>query len=516
MVTVIALLCACLLAAGPGAQCAQAASDEVSVLKDLVYKSTAGLSDYEQVRCKLDLYLPQGKTGFATLVWFHGGALKEGNKDDQFNVRIAKSLANAGLGVAMANYRLSPRAKYPSYVEDAAAAVAWAQKHIAEHGGDPKRVFVGGHSAGGYLTFMIGLDGRYLRQAGSAPGSLAGLIPVSGQTMTHYTIRDERGLPHDTIIADEAAPIHYARKDAPPMLVLYADHDMPARAEENQFLVAALKAAGAKQVTGQMISDRDHGSVAGNIAQPGDPAAQAILAFIDSTASQSASVSTPQGEAAFAGPHFGVNLAGAEFAGDKLPGVFNRNYTYPTAVDLDYFQVRGRTLIRLPFLWERMQHALNGPLDPDELARLRGVLQAAAQRRMHVILDPHSYGRYHLAGEKESQIIGSERVPVEAFADFWTKLAGAVKEEPALYAYALMNEPHDMGDAERWPRAAQAAVNAIRGVDGRTTIIVPGDGWSSARGWQGSPNRDLDVKVRDPRTNLVFEAHCYFDKDGSG
>jgi acetyl esterase/lipase len=261
-------------------QTARAGTDEVAIRKDIAYKPEEGLSSYELQRCKLDLYLPKSERRFPSLLWFHGGALKAGNKDDEFNRRIGQRLAQAGVAVAMANYRLSPQVKYPGYVEDAAAAFAWLRSHIAEHGGDPQRVFVGGHSAGAYLTLMIGLDERYLRHHGLETSAIAGLIPVSGQTMTHYTVREERGLNKDSIIADEAAPIHYVRKDAPPLLVLYAGNDLPARAEESQYLVAALKAAGHTRVSQQMIPERDHGSVAGNIPQPGDPAAAAILQFI--------------------------------------------------------------------------------------------------------------------------------------------------------------------------------------------------------------------------------------------
>jgi acetyl esterase/lipase len=259
----------------------QPATNAVLVVKDLAYRPE-NTSAYEKERCKLDLYVPASSSGkeFATLVWFHGGALKEGSKDDEFSIRIGKRLAELGLRVAIPNYRLSPKATYPAYIEDAAAAFAYVRAHIAEHGGDPARVFLGGHSAGAYLTLMLGLDPKYLARCGLGTSCIAGLVPVSGQTMTHYTVREERGLPKDTIIADEAAPIHYARKDAPPLLIVYADKDMPTRAEENRYLVAALKAAGHRRVTEQMILDRDHGSVAGNIARPGDPAAEAILAFI--------------------------------------------------------------------------------------------------------------------------------------------------------------------------------------------------------------------------------------------
>jgi len=113
------------------------------------------------------------------------------------------------------------------------------------------------------------------------PQQLAGLIPVSGQVMTHYTVRQERGISKFSVTADEAAPVRYADvKNLPPMLVLCADKDMPARAEENVFLVALMKGAGNKRVTLQVIADRNHGSVGNNIANEGDPARVAILKFM--------------------------------------------------------------------------------------------------------------------------------------------------------------------------------------------------------------------------------------------
>lgn len=212
---------------------------------------------------------------------------------------------------------------------------------------------------------------------------------------------------------------------------------------------------------------------------------------------------------------FGVNLAGAEF-GSRRPGVFDKDYTYPSPRVLDYYKSKNRTLIRLPLKWERIQYTLNGPVAAEEMNRLRGVVRAAGERKMHIILDVHNYGRYHAAGEENSQIIGTERVPYSAFADLWGKIAAALKDEPGLFGYGLMNEPHDMGDPERWPRAAQAAIDAIRRVDTKTAIIVPGDDWSSAARWQSGSNAALADKVRDPRNNLIFEAHCYFDSDASG
>lgn len=263
------------------------AADEPAAQKEplanIAYKTGAALDEYETERCKLDLYLPPAGKNFATLVWFHGGALKGGSKDGKDTAAIARALASDGVAVATVNYRLSPKAIFPAYVEDAAAACAWVRAHIAEHGGDPAKVFVSGHSAGGYLALMLAMDARWLKPHRLTPDSFAGYIPLSGQTMTHYTVREERGLDKLTIVADEDAPVYYCRKDTPSMLVLAADHDMAARSEENEYLVAVLKGAGNTRVTFRQIADRDHGSIANKIANAGDPVRKAILDFIAAT-----------------------------------------------------------------------------------------------------------------------------------------------------------------------------------------------------------------------------------------
>ncbi len=274
----------CLLLLRPVPSCADEVTASKSPVADIAYKTGDKLGEYEALRCKLDFYLPPGGKNFATLVWFHGGGLKGGSKDDKGTAAIARAFAADGLAVAVVNYRLSPKATYPAYIEDAAAASAWVRAHIAEHGGDGAKVFISGHSAGGYLALMLAMDARWLKPHGLTPDSFAGYIPISGQTMTHYTVREERGLTKETITADEAAPVHYCRKDTPPIFVLAAEHDMAARAEENEYLVATLKGAGNTRVTYQKIPDRDHGSIGGKISQPGDPVRKAILDFIAGTA----------------------------------------------------------------------------------------------------------------------------------------------------------------------------------------------------------------------------------------
>jgi acetyl esterase/lipase len=272
-----------LLLAHPLPSCAGEVAAQKQPLANIAYKTRGTLSEYENQRCKLDLYLPSGGKNFATLVWFHGGGLKGGSKDGGQTPVIARALASDGIAVASVGYRLSPKAKFPAYLEDAAAAAAWVRAHIAEHGGDPAKVFISGHSAGGWLTLMLAMDARWLKPHGLTPESFAGYIPLSGQTMTHYTVREERGIGKETITADEAAPVFYCRKNTPPMLVLACDHDMPARSEENEYLVAVLNGAGNTRVTFRQIPDRTHGSIANNISKPGDPVRKAILDFIAAT-----------------------------------------------------------------------------------------------------------------------------------------------------------------------------------------------------------------------------------------
>ena len=168
---------------------AQKSTGKYVMQRDLSYLHPGEQDAYKSERCKLDLYYPEDKPGFATLVWFHGGGLEGGQK------HIPQEFLRQGYAVATVNYRLSPRAHNPAYTEDAAEAVAWVFEHIAEYGGDTAKIYIAGHSAGGYLCLMLNLDKRYLGKWGIDANRLAGAFPISGQTTTHYTIRKERGLP---------------------------------------------------------------------------------------------------------------------------------------------------------------------------------------------------------------------------------------------------------------------------------------------------------------------------------
>lgn len=208
---------------------------------------------------------------------------------------------------------------------------------------------------------------------------------------------------------------------------------------------------------------------------------------------------------------FGVNLAGAEF-GSNMPGTFNSDYTYPTANELDYYQSKNLNLIRLPFRWERIQPILNGSLDSNELMRIKNFLQLANNRNMEVIIDLHNYCRYKINGTYE--IIGSNNLSIANITDLWTKLSLELKNEPNIWGYGIMNEPHDLLPNASWFDIAQSIINGIRTNDQNTTIVVGGDSWSSAARWL--TYSDNLKNLVDSSNNIIYEAHVYFDDDASG
>ncbi len=261
------LLLAVVLARAAVAQ--ENSNTDYQLLRDIPYRAAGDLDDYMRERCRLDVYYPTAQANFPTVVWFHGGGLKEGARS------VPDGLKAKGLAVVAVNYRLHPRVKAPAYIEDAAAAVAWTFQNIEKYGGSSERIFLSGHSAGGYLTSMVGLDKRWLAKHEIDANRLAGLIPFSGHTITHFTVRAERGIEGTQPIVDDLAPLYHVRNDAPPTLLITGDRDMEllGRYEENAYLWRMMKEAGHTNTELFELEGYNHGQMA-------EPAHPLLIRFV--------------------------------------------------------------------------------------------------------------------------------------------------------------------------------------------------------------------------------------------
>lgn len=213
--------------------------------------------DYVRERCVVDVYYPTDQTDVPVVVWFHGGGLEAYQKE------IPVELKNSGLVVIGVNYRLMPRATIDQCIDDAAAAVAWAFAHAKEFNGSPEKIFVAGHSAGGYLTDMIGLEKKWLEKYAVDADSIRGLFPFSAQKLTHFNLRKQQGIGPLQPTIDEFAPFAHMRPDCPPMIIISGDREleMNGRYEEQAFFWRLMKLMGHPDVKLYEIGGYDHGSM---------------------------------------------------------------------------------------------------------------------------------------------------------------------------------------------------------------------------------------------------------------
>lgn len=215
----------------------------------------ASLSYGDHPRQTLDLYAPSQGGDWPVIVFFYGGAWNSGSKD--LYGWAAQALAAQGFLVALPDYRLVPEVRFPAFVEDAAAATARVRVLARDHGGDPRRLAVGGHSAGAHLAMMIALDPRYLQAAG-APGAIKAAFGLSGP----YDF-----LPFDvssTIQAfgrhpdpRETQPLTYASAEAPPLWLGHGERDTTVHAEDSVLLARAVERAGRDAIL-RLYPDLDH------------------------------------------------------------------------------------------------------------------------------------------------------------------------------------------------------------------------------------------------------------------
>jgi acetyl esterase/lipase len=251
----------------------------VSVVKNVDYIANL---DYAAGKDRLDLYIPKGVTNAPVILSIHGGLLSQGDRSEE--VFVGQRFATAGYLTVVISYRLSPGVSHPAHIQDVAAAFAWVKRNIKQHGGDPDRVIVIGHSAGAYLAALLASDSRYLAAHKLSPKDIKGIVPVSGFFWVEKTgVAPDRPKyvwgtdPKDWM---EASPPRYLRADLPPVLLLYTDGDEDWRQKQNEDMAVAYRSAGLKDVAVRRIDGRTHMSVWTNMLDgDAEETSSAILAF---------------------------------------------------------------------------------------------------------------------------------------------------------------------------------------------------------------------------------------------
>ena len=204
-------------------------------------KSITDILYSEEANQYLDVHLPECDS-FPVFLYFHGGGIESGDKAAKRYDAFIKHLTDKGIAVVSANYRMYPTAKYPEFIEDAACATAWVFENMKQYG-EVTGVYVGGSSAGGYLSQMLCFDKKYLAKYDITPMDITGFIHDAGQPTAHFNVLRERGIDRRRVIIDESAPLYHIGidKEYPPMLVIVSDNDMQNRYEQTMLVMSTLK-----------------------------------------------------------------------------------------------------------------------------------------------------------------------------------------------------------------------------------------------------------------------------------
>lgn len=231
------------------------------------------------------------------------------------------------------------------------------------------------------------------------------------------------------------------------------------------------------------------------------------------------------------GPFYGVNLCGAEYSPGTLPGSNGVNYAFPTEAQTSYYVGKGMNIIRLPFLWERLQPTMSGAFDSGYQTLLVNSVAALRATGATVLIDVHNYNMRNVGDQYLTAGIGTSRVPVSAFTDLWTKLATLFKGDQGV-VFGLMNEPTGGSDnygvemtTAQWVANANAAITAIRATGAQNWLTCPGNFYTGAWSWStrtdydgslSSTNAVAMLNVTDSLNKTVIEVHQYFDNEYAG
>lgn len=230
---------------------------------------------------ELTLYLPE-KEVTSVFVYIHGGGLVDGDKSHAD--ASAPYLTARGVALVSINYRMYPEAKYPDFIFDSALAVKWTKKNVCAKYGCEK-LFVGGSSAGGYISMMLCYDKTYLESVGIDNSAISGYFHDAGQPTAHFNVLDKRGIDPKRVIVDETAPLyHIGTSDAYPRCrFIVSDNDMPSRYEQTMLVLATLKHYGHTNYD-HVLMHGDHCAYVTAVDENGDGIlGKMIYDFIEST-----------------------------------------------------------------------------------------------------------------------------------------------------------------------------------------------------------------------------------------
>lgn len=208
--------------------------------------ATADLAYGEDARQTLDVYHSRGARNAPVILFWYGGSWQHGDKD--YYHFVGASLARRGFVAILPDYRLAPDHPFPAFVADAASSVRWARDHAGEFGGDPARIYVSGHSAGGHSALMLALDARYLQAVGLSPSDVAGVVSLAGPTgLENLRGSGLRGVFPLAVPDDSFSPIALASRtatSAPPILLMTGLDDDVVYASSAARLADAIRAGG--------------------------------------------------------------------------------------------------------------------------------------------------------------------------------------------------------------------------------------------------------------------------------
>ena len=247
------------------------------------YIETRDVAYGDGPRRMLDIYRPANLTADAkapVVVFFFGGSWRTGSKTDyRF---VADALTSRGIVTVIADYRLYPDVDYPEVLDDTAAAVAWTFREIARHGGDPKRIFIAGHSAGAYNAAMVAFDPRWLARHEIEPRQLRGFIGLAGP-YNFLPIKDEgvKEVFDWPRTPADSQPINHVTRDSIASLLIAAKNDTFVYPHVNtEPMAERLRAAGA-EVTVAIHSGVSHITLVGAMSRPLRPLSPVVKEFSD-------------------------------------------------------------------------------------------------------------------------------------------------------------------------------------------------------------------------------------------